>query len=182
MPRYLYAIIILLATSSCIPLQIAPRIKEDKIKVGKRFKKDLPKSYTYIFEDPKDADEFYNYINIKYDLNHQLVDDKVPISIDGNTYYFSFYEVDKGTSGINLLGMFVDKALENNDMIPLFDRDGYIVRGDETWYIALTVIDQEMEDALHPDYSNRQDLLNFLKSMRTEYLTTTNYYDAYFKR
>lgn len=168
--------------SSCIPLQIAPQIKEDKIKVGKKFKKSLPKTNTYIFKDPKDADEFYNYINIKYDLNHQLVDDEVPIEINNDMYYFSFYEVEKGTSGINLIGLVLDKTLENENFNPLFDRDGYVVRASDTWYIALTVIDKDKNDVLDPNHDKRADIVEFLKSMRTEYLTTTNYYDAYFRK
>jgi hypothetical protein len=54
--------------TSCIPLSFAPKIKTDKVKLAKRFKRDLPKQHGFIFEDPKEADEFYTFINTKYQL------------------------------------------------------------------------------------------------------------------
>ena len=55
-------------TVSCIPLQIAPNIEGAKVYKGKKFKKQLPKQNVYVFEDPKDVNEFYTYINAKYDI------------------------------------------------------------------------------------------------------------------
>ena len=39
--------------TSCTPLSFAPNIKTDKVKLAKRFKRDLPKQHGFIFEDPK---------------------------------------------------------------------------------------------------------------------------------
>ena len=71
--KQLAIILVLLIFSSCIPLRIAPNIDDYKIKVAKKFKRKLPKTNAFIFEDPKEADAFYNYINIKYNLKLLLL-------------------------------------------------------------------------------------------------------------
>lgn len=84
------AIILVILMSSCIPLRIAPSIKDYKLARGKRFKKGLPKKTVFVFEDPKDAHECYQYINTKYQLNDYYEDVQVPFLIYGQTFYFSF--------------------------------------------------------------------------------------------
>ncbi len=71
--KQLATILFFLIFSSCIPLSIAPNIEDYKIKVAKKFKRKLPKDYAFIFEDTKEANEFYNYINLKYELNDKYV-------------------------------------------------------------------------------------------------------------
>ncbi|NVN17085.1 hypothetical protein GUA46_01920 [Muricauda sp. HICW] len=74
MKRFLPSIFVLVLLSSCIPLRIAPNIKDYKLIQGKRFKKGLPKKSVFVFEDPKDANEFYEYINTKFQLDDYYVD------------------------------------------------------------------------------------------------------------
>ena len=61
--KSLLLVFFLLLFTSCIPLKIAPKIEGEKLIVAKKFKRSLPKKHSYVFEDPKGADEFYNYIN-----------------------------------------------------------------------------------------------------------------------
>lgn len=166
--------------SSCIPLKIAPNIKEDKIKLAKRFKGHLPKHYALIFKDPKDADEFYYFINTKYQLNHEGVTNDVPFKIDGHEFSFSFYEVEKITKTINLLPFFLDAALDNKEYDPVFE-DSYSSRKGH-WYIALTSLDADMNDVLHPDTENREAIIKYLRDLRIEYLNTSNYLEAMLKK
>jgi hypothetical protein len=179
--RNLYILILLFCITSCIPIKIAPQIKEDKIKIGKKFNKGLPKNYTYIFKDPKAADEFYNYINIKYDLKHNMVDDRVPIWIDKRLYRVSFFEVGKNTRILNLAGFVFDKVMEQEN-IPLGIGSEIHVLGRDNYYIALEVLDYEGNDALHPKHKNNEVIVKYLKDMRQQYLTTYNYYDSYLRR
>jgi len=65
--------------NSCIPLNIAPNIKDYKIIRGNRIKRSLPKKTVFVFEDTKDADEFYSYVNTKYNLEDYYVDVQVPV-------------------------------------------------------------------------------------------------------
>ncbi len=166
--------------SSCIPLRIAPTIKEDKIKLAKRFNRHLPKQYALIFNDPKDADEFYHFINTKYQLNHEMVEDNVPFKIDENVYSFSFYEVEKTTKTINLIPILIDANRESNDNDPILEelhtsRQGY-------WYIAIVANDVQLNDCLAPNYKNRDRLIGYLRSLRIEYLNTNNYLEAMLKQ
>ncbi|AJR04743.1 hypothetical protein [Siansivirga zeaxanthinifaciens] len=165
---------------SCIPLRIAPSIKTDKVMVAKKFKRKLPKRYAFIFEDPKDADEFYNYVNTKYALNHQDVAWNVPFEVNGSVYYFSFHEVEITTKTFNILPVFIDAALQSNDKEPFFE-DSYISRTG-SWYVAVTVADALFNDCLKPDYINREAILKYLRNMRVEYLNTSNYLEAFLKQ
>ncbi|MGB0280384.1 MAG: hypothetical protein ACPGAA_06325, partial [Flavobacteriaceae bacterium] len=61
-------------------MSFAPNIKTDKVKIAKRFKRDLPKRYGFIFEDTKEADEFYSFINTKYQLPG--IERKIPLWVN----------------------------------------------------------------------------------------------------
>jgi len=94
MKKNVLILFILIAFQSCIPIRIAPKIKDYQLTKGKRFKKSLPKRQMFVFEDPKEANEFYNYVNTKFKLEHIDVYDNIPFSLANKQFFFSFYEVD----------------------------------------------------------------------------------------
>jgi hypothetical protein len=171
--------ILILLASSCIPLKIAPNIEGEKIVNAKKFKKDLPNFQGFIFEDTKNANEFYNFINTKYDLKHSNVESNVPISINNKTYYLSFFERERTTKTLNLIPLVVDAGLDNKGVDPLF-KDLYTSRSG-FWYLILTVTDPEIKDCLNPSYPQHQEILNHLKNLKTEYFSTSNYLESYLK-
>lgn len=173
--------IFVLSYFSCIPLRIAPKIKTDKVMVAKKFKRKLPKQNAFIFEDPKDANEFYNYVNTKHELHYQDVEFNVPFEVGNELFYFSFYEVEIPNKTLNLLPIITDLALKANDWEPVFNEDTYSSRKGN-WYIAITVADDGFNDCLKPNYDEREAILSYLKAMRIEYLNTQNYLEALLKR
>ena len=94
--------------SSCIPLRIAPNIPDYRITKGESFKKDLPKREMFVFEDPKDTNHFYNYVDSKFQLNNENVYDDVPFIVDDQQFFFSFYEVEIPDKTINLFPVVLD--------------------------------------------------------------------------
>jgi hypothetical protein len=178
--KSLLLLFLLLIFTSCIPLRIAPNIKEEKLIVAKKFKRSLPRKHSYVFEDPKDADEFYNYINTKYGLNHEDVEFNVPVLINENEYFLSFHEVERITKTLNLIPLFIDAGLDSKGYSPVME-DSYSSRKGN-WCIVLTVSDSKMGDCLNPKFANRQEVLGFLKEVRLEYLSTSNYLDAVFRK
>jgi len=70
-------------TQSCIPIRIAPNIKDYQLTQWKKFKRSLPKRHMFIFEDPKAANQFYKYINTKFELQDINVFEDVPFTIAG---------------------------------------------------------------------------------------------------
>ncbi len=44
----------------------------------------------FVFEDIKNAGEFYGYVNWKFDLNHEQVYDDVPFLANDEQYFFRF--------------------------------------------------------------------------------------------
>lgn len=179
MKKTLLFIVLFLLTFSCIPLRIAPNIKDDKVMSAKKFKRKLPKNHAFIFEDPKDANEFYNFINAKFDLGYQDVEYNVPLIIDGELFFLSFNEVEIPTKTINLLPMLIDAKLEDAGNDPMF-QDNYFSRIGN-WYLALSVTNQEMEDCLKPKHPSRVKVIEYLRALKKEYQNTSNYADAYFR-
>ena len=176
--KYILPFAVLFLCYSCIPLRIAPKIKEDKVMLGKKFKRHLPKRYAYIFEDPKDVNEFYYYIDTKYQLYGQDVEYNVPFVIDGEEYYFSFHEVEIPDKTLNLVPIVADQILEKNGHDPMMEDFEFSRQGN--WYIAITVADDRINDCLNPRHPAREKILTYLRDLRTEYLNTHHYVDVLF--
>lgn len=180
MKRTLLALFVLVFLNSCIPIRIAPNIKDYKLTKGKRFKKGLPKKNVFVFEDPKEANEFYNYVNTKFQLNDYYVDVQVPFLIEGQTFYFSFYEVEIPTKTINLIPLALDVALNQaTDMDPVFDEAHTSRIGN--WYIAMEVFSGTEKDCLSENSISREIVLAYLRELKNEYLATDNYNEIVFK-
>ncbi|POY40636.1 hypothetical protein C3L50_03830 [Flavobacterium alvei] len=171
--------LIIIITYSCIPLKIAPSIEGEKITNAKKFKKDLPNFYGFIFEDTKKANEFYNFINTKYNLKHINVESNVPIIINNNTYYLSFFERERTTKTLNLVPIAIDADRNSKGKDPILE-DLYTSRTG-SWYLVLTVTDPEIKDCLNPNYPQREEIIKHLKMLRDEYFTTSNYMESYLK-
>lgn len=165
---------------SCIPYKIAPKIQDYKIVLAKKFKKDLPRNYAFVFEDKKEANEFYHYVNAKYDLAFNDVESNVPLQIDQQTFYMSFYEREKTTEKVNIIPMAIDGLLHSEGYDPILSeahgsRDGY-------WYIIIVVTDSQMKDALAPSYEFSAQIEKYLDNMRIEYFNTHHYSELSFRK
>lgn len=178
-PQLLFIIVWCFCCFSCIPLNIAPNIKEAKIYKGKKFTKQLPKQNVYVFRDPKYANEFYTYINAKYKIDYDEQGGNIPIYVNEKPYFLTFYEVERSTKTINLIPIVADAALENKGHDTMFD-EMYTYRSG-TWYIALTVTDKDFTDLLIEDDPSHNTVIEHLDAMRKEYLTTANYMEIYLK-
>lgn len=165
--------LLLLILSSCIPIRVAPNISTHKVTIGKKFKNTLPKEYVFIFEDNKDADEFYNYINAKFQRNYLDVEYNSSFTINGKQYYLSFYEVEIPDKKVNLVPIAVDLATRNSNFETDFS-DSYSSRKGN-WYIAISVSDEDLRNCLDPIYPLKQSILDYLIEIRSEYLNTNNY-------
>ena len=158
---------------SCIPLRIAPKIDDHKITKGKKFKRSLPERQMFIFEDPKDVNHFYRFVDTKFRLNDENVYDDLPFIVAGEQYFFSFYEVEIPNKVLNLGAVFADAILSQTDNGPLFEekhttRDGH-------WYIAMEVYSDKENDCLSENSLFREAVLSYLTTLKEEYLSTYNY-------
>lgn len=171
--------ILFIIVYSCIPYKIAPKIESEKIIKAKKFKKDLPNYYGFIFEDTKNANEFYNFINTKYNLKKQNVESNVPISINNKTYYLSFFERERTTSTLNLLPVAIDNHRNSNNKNPILENLYTSRRG--FWYLILTVTDNDIKDCLNPNYPKYDEIISHLKKLKKEYYSTNNYIEAHLK-
>jgi hypothetical protein len=179
MKKIIIVLSLFMMIQSCIPLRIAPNIEDYKLTRGKKFKKSLPKRQMFIFEDPKPANQFYKYINTKFQLQHINVFDDVPFSIAGEQYFFSYYEVDIPDKTINLLPIAVDVALLRADFDPTME-DQYQTRKGN-WYIAVEVYSDNENDCLDERSLSSQTVTEFLRLLKNEYLATHNYNEVLFK-
>ncbi|MEM1338721.1 MAG: hypothetical protein AAF634_02255 [Bacteroidota bacterium] len=170
---------------SCIPLRIAPKVDDYKIAQGKRFKKGLPKKQLFIFEDPKEQYQFYDYIDTKFELNDQYVDVQVPFEVEGRPYFFSFYEVYFSDKVINLVPLLFDAtvnaALGNEDFQTYTSTGQNTALKSDNFYIAIEVFSEDEPDCLRDTYPNKMSVLMYLRNLKEEYLTTHNYNEVVFK-
>ncbi|CAM4151214.1 hypothetical protein ZORO111903_03790 [Zobellia roscoffensis] len=181
MKRYLFVLCLAIMVQSCIPVRIAPNIKDYKLSKGKKFKRSLSKRTMFIFKDPKEAEHFYSYVNTKFQLNHENVYDDIPFMIDGKTYFFAFYETAIPTKVLNLA-----PAIFSATLNAALDTDDDYVGGEDlirtdNWYIAIEVYSDYEKDCLHEDSFSRELVLNYLRTLKKEYLTTHNYNETVFK-
>ena len=179
--KLFFSFFALFLATSCIPVAMKPNVEDYKIMNGKKFKRDLPNQNSFIFEDPKKANEFYTYINVKFNKEHQEVGFNNQIEVNGITYYMTFYEAERKAKTINLLPIVTDAVLKSKN-ITNGDTFGnsYTSRVGQ-WYLIITVNDNNLKDALSNLNPNRADLIKFLRDMKHEYLSTANYQEIYFK-
>ncbi len=177
--KYNYIFIVLSFFYSCIPIKIAPNLEEGKVLKARRFIRPLGNRYAYVFEDPKKANEFFKYVNAKYQISYDDLDGNIKFFIDENSYYLTFYEINKETKTINLIPMVTDAVLEEKGYSPMFENQ-YASRIGK-WYIAITVTDEKMKDCLRPKYEQLADMEKYLTELQEEYLTTAHYIEVYLK-
>ncbi len=144
--------------SSCIPVSFPPNFRDDgyKVKEAKSFKRNLPEKQAFIFVDTKDEGDFYDFINTKYELYDFEVNFEVPFRIEGHLHYLSFYEVKKVMTAVDIFGITDD-----------------IIHESHTYYVALTVMDNESKDCLNSSHPNYALVIQYLKDLKQEYLKTT---------
>lgn len=179
--RTLLLCIFSLLMFSCVPVSIAPQIKTHKLVKAKRFKRDLPKNYGFIFKDPKKVDEFYQFVSAKYNLGVYDFENppQISFSIDGEEYYIAIYERERATKTVNLAPIIADAKLEDSNLDPVFE-SAYTSRKGH-WYLILLVTNTNGEDSLNPKYKDRQKVISYLKDLKKEYLTTHDYIRAHLK-
>ena len=175
-------LLLVFSITSCIPLKVAPKFKNEdyKVMVAKKFQKKMSKETSFIFKDTKDADEFYQYINKKYRLNNIDVGYNVPFQIDGKDYFLSYEEAERTDKSLNLPLVLIDAKRESNGNTPLFE-DNYTSRTGH-WYIIITVFDENNENCLLEKHPQHKNIIKYLKDLQQEYLTTQNYEELLFTK
>lgn len=155
---------LLLTLTSCFPTKTAPKIKTYKLQKAKRLNSSLPKDVAFIFQDKKDEGTFYQFLQSKYSLDEEQMNDAIPFVVDNRTYFFNFYERDR-TSEAFLLGAMLAVAVAGGDP----SGADYTVSGSQKWYIALLVFDEEEKDALDEEHPHRKRIIAYLDLLRREY-------------
>lgn len=185
MKRAFTSILILSLMGSCIPLRVAPSIQDYKVTEGKRFKRSLPEKTVFVFEDPKEANHFYDYVNTKFALEGYYVDVEVPFFVNERVFYFSFYEVEIKDKTLNLAPIIFDTALNvalgNEDFETYSATDENSISRKGNYYIAMEVFSSSEDDCLKKGYVHRTAVLEYLRSLKKEYLSTHNYNEVVFK-
>ncbi|BAO77219.1 hypothetical protein [Winogradskyella sp. PG-2] len=173
--KKLTVLLVFFAITSCIPVKVAPKFKKQdyKIMVAKKFQRKLPRETSFIFKDPKNADEFYYYINKKYDLNNNDVGLNTPFQLNGETFYLSYHEVGKDDETANIGLALVDLVLSEKAGLTVFE-DNYSSRKGH-WYLIITVYDEDVRNCLLDNHPKKSSIIQYLKDLKQEYLSTQNY-------
>ncbi|GGW62414.1 hypothetical protein DFQ11_102394 [Winogradskyella epiphytica] len=181
MKKFIILVLVLVLTS-CIPYKIAPKFKNQDYKVmqAKKFQRKLPRETSFIFKDPKDADEFYNYINKKYNLDNIEVGINTPFKLKGETLYLTYYEAERTDEIVNLPFVLVDAKRDSNGNSRLFENN-YTTRTGH-WYIIITIYDKNLKNCLRDHHPLKDHTLKYLEDLKKEYLTTHNYEELLFTK
>ena len=145
---------------------------------AKKFQKKLSKEEAFIFPDPKNADEFYTYIDKKYRLNGINVGLNVEFQLEGQLLYLTYEEVEREDKTLNLGIIATDLVIEKNTGSTLLQnaytsRKGY-------WYLVLSVYDNNKKNCLEDNHPLKSKTIQYLKNLKQEYLTTQNYEELLF--
>jgi hypothetical protein len=180
--KKLYILGLGILLTSCIPFKIAPKFKnvDYKVMVAKKFQRQMPRETAFIFKDPKDAEEFYNYINKKFQLHHVDVGINTPFDIEGQTLYLSYYEAERTDESVNLPFVLIDAKRDSNGSDPIFENNYTTRKGH--WYILITVYDNDLKNCLKDNHPLNAQTIKYLKDLRKEYLTTFNYEELLFTK
>ncbi|SHI30014.1 hypothetical protein SAMN04487911_10117 [Arenibacter nanhaiticus] len=142
----------------------------------------MPKRQLFLFQDPKEANAFYKYVDTKFRLEGENVMDDVPFTIAQNQYFFSFYEIQIPTKHINLFPLlfdhFFNAALKIQEGV---ERDPEEM-GKENYYIGIEVYSDFEEDCLRENSLSRTVVLKYLRNLKNEYLVTHQYHEVLFKQ
>lgn len=158
--------------NACIPIKIAPQISDYRVTSGSKFSRDLSDRTVFLFEDSKAAGEFYAYVNTKFELNDINVYDDVPFVMDGEQYFFAFYEVEKKDKILNLFPFIIFAALDTDNGNY---EGGDEILSSEKWYLAIEVYSDTVQDCLAENSLSREVVLQYLRALKKEYLSTDNY-------
>ena len=143
--RYLLFLLLLLNVSACIPYKIAPNYSEGKVVKGKKFIKTFKNRYVFAFNDPKEANAFYTYINYKFQTSYDDDLGNVPIRIEDELAYLTFYELEKTTETYNLFPMMVDGVLSERGVDPVLESQYNFDKYSDpcfssSWFASLLII------------------------------------------
>ena len=176
--RYFLFLLLLLNVSACIPYKIAPNYSEGEVVKGKKFIKTFKNRYVFAFNDPKEANAFYTYINYKFQTSYDDDLGNVPIQIEDELAYLTFYELEKTTETYNLFPMMVDGMLSEKGVDPVLESQYNSRSGN--WYIVMTLTDALGTDCLRPSHSLHESSVAYLQTLREEYLRTSQYNELLF--
>ena len=171
MKRLLICFLMLL-TVSCIPLQNAPDIRDYDIVMAKKFKKDLPRRYAFVFQDQMDADMFHQFFIWKFGRIGVDLQEELPFQVGDSTYYLTFYERQKKSVTLNLLPLVIDAVAMSAGEETVMDDYDIVDEDGEIWYILISAVDSEYNDCLNPSYAKQHELVEALKDLKEEYLDT----------
>lgn len=180
--KKLIVLISVLTITSCIPFKVAPKFKNQdyKVMLAKKFQKKMPRETSFIFKDPKDANEFYQYINKKYKLNNVDVGVNVPFQMEGQTLYLTYYEAERTDETFNLPLVVADEVLDNKAGVKIFENN-YASRTGH-WYLILTVYSEDIKNCLNDNHPLKEKTIQYLKELKAEYLATSNYEELLFTK
>ncbi len=77
--------------------------------------------------------------------------------------------------------MFTNAALGNDEMDSIFSGEDATFSGVNNWYIAIEVYSDFEKDCLLMDSLSREAVLEYLRILKKEYLSTHNYNEVVFK-
>jgi len=114
-----------------------------------------------------------------------IEDYKITEGVDEEQFFFSFYEVEIQDKSLNLaplvVDVFINAALGQDDIQPIFSDKVDAVSREGNWYIAIEVYNDSENDCLQINSLSREIVLKYLRALKKEYFSTYNYNETLFR-
>ena len=144
----------------CIPLRMAPRISNYEVSKAKEIDKRIKfREHIFVFENPKRKTQFEKFLENKYELFPYGYGDRYEVVLNDQTFDVRVNNLILSDSYIDLTG------IRNKD-------DDNDEDTDIRYYIAIRVSSAYEDDCLSVNSLHYDLLLNYLKELKTEYLSS----------
>ena len=164
----------------CFSLQPASLIDDYRVTKARKWVKEKPRTYHFVFENPKPPEEWRWFTQIHFGVYNDPQQRLHAFQIDEKPYTLLYTSFTRTGERINVWAMVLDELLLRWINMSFFEADH--TTKNIRQYVRVSVRDAHEKDALHPSYPQRTTVIAYLEELRHTYLDTNNYMDQLFRK
>ena len=165
---------------SCLSLQPASLADDYRVTKARKWVKEKPRTYHFVFENPKPPEEWRWFTQIHFGVYNAPEQRHFVFEVDHKPYTLLYTSFSRSGERINFWAMVVDELLLrwiNMSLLEAHHSDERVRQ-----YVRVSVRDAHEKDALHPSHPHRATVIAYLEELRHTYLDTNNYMDQLFRK
>lgn len=164
----------------CLSLQPASLIDDYRVTKSRRWVKEKPRTYHFVFENSKPPEEWRWFTQIHFGVYNDPQQRHYAFEVDHKPYTLLYTSYTRTGERINVWAMVLDELLLRWINMSFFEPDH--TTKNIRQYVRVSVRDAHEKDALHPSHPHRKTVIASLEELRRTYLATNNYMDQLFRK